>query len=68
MWTIEQIKKELPKVKVKFEDGTILTGEISGRKMDFPNVCVKRNGSWVCFEFSWWTLQNSLNRGKPVLV
>ncbi len=72
-WTIEKVKEELPKVKVKI-GGERLDGEVNGRLLPFAKVSVwfppdkVRKGFYVDWEFSWQAIVNSLNSGEPLLV
>ena len=63
--SIEQIKAELPEVKVKV-NGSVVTGHIYGRNSQFPTVYTKQDSrGWP---FAWETIQQSLVTGKPLLV
>ena len=51
MYTLEQVKNELPAVKVKFKDGSIFDGIITGRNCKFPKVSVKMHGTFISIEY-----------------
>lgn len=68
MWTIAEIKAELPDVPVEFPDGTERLGTLAGRKCPFPQVTVKANGTHLHLEASWPTIQHVLNWGTALLA
>lgn len=63
MWTIEKVKAELPDVKVRI-DTQVKTAQVRGRSLQFPIVGIGSH-SW---EFSWQTITDALNNGKPLRV
>lgn len=65
MWTIERVKEELPKVQVKMNAKLVVTGRVTGRKLDFAGVYV---GDVFMGEYAWQTIVNALNNNKPLLV
>ena len=64
VWTIAEIKAELPSVPVRMTDmGTEYTGALAGRKCPFPQVTITIKGTHVHLEAAWETVQHVLNVG-----
>ncbi len=68
MWTIAEIKAELPNVPVQLPDGTECAGTLTGRKCPFPHVTVKAHGANLHLEAAWETVQHVLNWGSALLA
>lgn len=72
-WTIEKVKEELPKVKVKI-GGEKFDGQVYGKKLPYAKVSVffppdrVKGGFNVDWEFSWQAIVNSLNSGEPLIM
>ena len=69
IWTIAEIKAELPSVPVRMTDmGTEYTGTLAGRKCPFPQVTITIKGTHVHLEAAWETVQHVLNVGTWLLA
>lgn len=64
-YTIKEAKENLPDVKVKIGE-SVFDAKLTGRLNKFATVYLK--GSTTPYEFSWNTIVNSLNTGKPLLI
>jgi len=64
--TIAEIKEQLPDVKVKLY-GRIVTGQLAGRKLDYPTVHL-RTCPPSSFQYSWETIQHSINTDTPLTI
>ena len=62
-WTIERVKEELPCVQVILGDGTVVEGQVAGRKLRFAQVRVTLYGSTFSEQYSWGAVASALNRG-----
>ena len=65
-WTPESVRRELPDVKIRLKDKTIVTGSVRGRQNQFATVFFKISGNDVQEEFAWTTIARSLNNGTPL--
>jgi hypothetical protein len=66
--TIEEIKKELPNVKMRV-DGKIIDATLHGRCNPFATVGYwTGHNSYISYEYAWATIQRHLNIGKPLTV
>jgi hypothetical protein len=73
--TIDEIKKNLPTVKVKLTSGIIVLGRVSGRKLDYPKVVVPTYGVHypikvepMAWEFSWQAIERAINTDTALIV
>ena len=68
MWTIEWVKEELPIVKVELGDGTIVDGQVAGRKEElFATVFIELYKTSFSAMFAWSTIVHTLNAGRSLL-
>jgi len=77
MYTIEQVKRELPEAKIKY-NGAMFFGRVSGRFNQFASVSVaykERKGSIYLMsvfgpilQFSWETVTRCINEDIPLLT
>ena len=68
-WTVARVKDELPDVKVMVgprQNNAIVTGQVRGRKMDFPRVYFTVNGIENSAEWAWQTIADCLNNDRPL--
>lgn len=63
IWTVERVKEELPKVKVRV-NGIVVEANVSGRKLAFTKVWTKENHEG--WEYSWAAIVRSLNDDRPL--
>lgn len=61
MKTAADIKDELPEVQIQIR-GKVYTGQVYGRKLDYPVVFVAETGDE--FEFSWTAIQRAVIDGN----
>jgi hypothetical protein len=66
----QSIKDELSgeSVKLKYQDGTIVTGTIGGRLSRFARVTWKQNGSFIGVEVAWETVAYCKTNNKPISI
>ena len=77
-WTAQTVRQDLPDVRVKvdtvcFRDnpawakptGRIMTGQVRGRLYEFATVSIY-GYAYPQWQFSWESIANSLNSGKPL--
>lgn len=62
--TIEEIKENLPDVKIEFE-GKVQSAHVRGRKNKFASVILK-NG--LVFEYAWQTIERVINNGSYLIT
>jgi hypothetical protein len=65
--TIEEIKKNLPTVKVKCFN-TIVPAKISGRQLKYPIVHTSFLGTNLSWEFSWSAIEHAINTDSVLIV
>ena len=65
-YTIETVKRDLPKVKVQIGKNKIVEANVSGRKNQFASVWTRDNQEG--WQFSWQTIVNCLNNDRPLKV
>lgn len=72
--TIEQVKRELPNVKVRI-GRKVATGRVSGRLNKFATVSVTNEGTlhrntpiWMDWQFSWEAIAHAVTTGEPLNV
>lgn len=69
--TIDEVKRDLPDVKVSTGLGMIADGQLSGRENDFATVhyCGSLGlGHHAKAEFSWEMVTRSINNNKPLPI
>lgn len=67
--SIEEVKRDLPDVKISTGLGMIANGQLSGRENDFATVhyCASLGlGIRASAEFSWETVTRSINNNAPL--
>lgn len=72
MWTVEQVKRELPGVTVKIGKN-LVPGRLSGRLNRFATVTVTNTvmggqTPWRDWHFAWETIVHCLNSDEALLV
>jgi hypothetical protein len=65
--TIDEIKENLPDVKVKIGTG-IFTGILRGRFLPYAQVWVPELGPDIKIEYSWKIVQQAINNNKPLKI
>jgi ethanolamine utilization microcompartment shell protein EutS len=66
--SIDQVKQDLPNVRVKLPNGRIIVGYLSGRQRSFAHVIADRGNGWESIgEWSWVSVTNAVNAGRPLL-
>lgn len=63
--TIEQIKDQLPRVRVKLRSGEVVEGVLMGRRCRFATVAVR---GVVVGEWNWGAVTSAINNGRPLRV
>lgn len=66
---VAQFQEEMPKVKVRMTDGSILEGLTQGRKEAFCTVSVKLAGQYMQVgQWAWESIAGAYYSGRPVRV
>ena len=67
MMTIDQIRDDLPNVRVRMPNGRITVGYLSGRFRSFAHVIVDTGNGWESAgEWSWQTVTDAVNADRPL--
>lgn len=64
----QSVKDELAgePIKLKYRNGTLVTGTIGGRLSRFAHVTWEQNGSFVGVEVAWETVASCKINNKPI--
>lgn len=65
---IEQIKANLPSVKIQIPNAGIYDGKTTGRNCHYATVFVTVDGTLTFFELAWKQIQQSVKTGNPIRV
>lgn len=71
-WTIADVKRELPYVRVRVGKRHIIDARVSGRLNQFASVSwanpspVKGSELFPTYHFAWETIAHSLNTDRPL--
>jgi len=65
-YTIEEIKRDLPGISVKYQ-GQIIPGRIVGRQLDCAIVCAKKHGLPEA-PYSWHAVCRAINNDLPLSI
>ena len=65
--SIEDVKKCLPSIKIRCDNGDIKTGHVYGRALKFAKVSCD---DWGCFGFdvAWETITRAVNNDTPIIL
>lgn len=73
--TIEDAKRDLPRILVKMPNGKTYTGRVSGRKLQFPIITVLYDGKlhskghppWIDFSSTWEQVAKKATDGTLII-
>lgn len=71
IWTVASVREILPAVRVERSKGVIVEGKLTGRANEYATVSIPsvlHPDSWLSWQFSWRTVADALNRGKPLKI
>mgnify|MGYP001576593406 CR=1 FL=1 len=67
-WTVDDVKKELPNVKLKLPDGSIVDGILYGNGLFVEVTWLDKTYGWMKpIEVAWETVVRCLNGNLPII-
>jgi len=65
--TIQEIKENLPDIKIKLDNGEIVKGLVRGRNLRFAKVSRTTWGGFA-FDVAWETIERCINNNTPLIL
>jgi hypothetical protein len=48
--------------------GSMRTGEVLGRHLEFARICLNDDLGWAMFDCSWEAIAHALNNNRPIIA
>jgi len=68
MWTVKDVKRDLPAVTVILRDGTLVVAQVAGQKKKHPVLWLYLHETEVTATATWDTIVYCLNHDTPIIL